>query len=397
MSKRTVKRSNNSTFRIGSKADYFVVQIYMNGSRTIFSIWGIEQTGTYAGGVYFCDVIHPNLSAYTQGYYICKWTDFNNDGIQQSDEITVVAGGESTRTAMKVLALHNAPYQQQRRPLFTDEYLAKMKETGFNTVHLALIAELQGSTYVALNLDRLYEDIVRLKQGGWAIWVAPTYCRGPPMNARIPSYTVFKTAFLDFIKTNARDLQSYGVEYFSAHSEVEMVFANQGWSSDEVNKNVIEFVPLAVSTVRQVFSGRIITRMSGVIWTLSAEAVDAYFKDVDIVGYDLGLDGSESPSEENVRTIFFEGYQKFATLAKGKHVPWMVGEYWQYSVFDIPGNPTDYVKQNELRNAQIAFDAYLKATPRGVGFAWDDNFTTFTLQPYGEATRQAIKNFFSQL
>ena len=382
-----------------SRADYFVIQIYTNGSRTIFSIWGIAQTGTYAGGVYFCDVICLNLLAYTQGYLICKWTDLNNDGIQQSDEITIVASGESTRTAMKALALGNVPYQQERRPLFTDEYLAKMKETGFNTVYLALIAELQGSTYVALNLNRLYEDTLRLKQGGWAVWVAPTYCRGPPMNARVPSYTVFKTAFLDFIRTNARDLQSYGVEYFSPHSEVEMVFANQGWSSDEVNKNVTEFVPLAVSTVRQVFSGRIITKMSGVIWTLSAEAVDAYFKDVDIVGYDLGLDGIGSPSEEDVRSIFFEreGYQKFATLAKGKHVPWMVGEYWQYSVGDIPANPTDYVKQNELRNAQIAFDAYLKAAPRGVGFTWCDNFATFTLQPYGEATRQAIKAFFGQI
>ena len=74
-----------------TKADYFVAQIYMDGPRTIFSMWGIAETGTYASGLYFCDVIQPNLASYTQGYFICKWTDLNNDGIPQSSEITVVA------------------------------------------------------------------------------------------------------------------------------------------------------------------------------------------------------------------------------------------------------------------------------------------------------------------
>ena len=76
-----------------SKADYFLLQIFMDGSRTVFSMWGIAHTGTYAGGVYFADIVYPNLASYTEGYYICKWTDTNNDGIQQSDEITVVASG----------------------------------------------------------------------------------------------------------------------------------------------------------------------------------------------------------------------------------------------------------------------------------------------------------------
>ena len=377
-----------------TKADYFVVQIYMNGSRTIFSIWGIEQTGTYAGGVYFCDVIHPNLSAYTQGYYICKWIDLNNDGIQQSDEITVVASGESTRATIKTLHLGKWIYNQQLRPMFTDEYLAKMKETGFNTVQLFLTGELKGSIYAAINLNYLYQCINKVKQAGLAVWVTPTAFPGHDI-PKLPSYPVFKTAFLDFVKTNAQTLQGTGVDYFGL-SEVEMLFANQGWSSDDVNKNLIDFMPLAASTIRQVFSGRIILQISGSIWTLSAEAVDAYFKDVDIVGYDIGGEPAPGTSEDDLRRIYQEGYQEFATLAKGKHVPWMVGEYWMYDF--VPGtSPPDYVKQNELRNAQIVFDAYLKATPRGVGFAWDDNFTTFTLQPYGEATRQAIKNFFSQL
>jgi len=76
-----------------SNADYFVMQIYMEGSRTVFSMWGIEKEGTYASGIYFTDTICPNLASYTQGYLVCKWTDLNNDGIQQSNEISVVASG----------------------------------------------------------------------------------------------------------------------------------------------------------------------------------------------------------------------------------------------------------------------------------------------------------------
>jgi len=80
-----------------NKADYFVVQIYSDFSsaepRTVASMWGIAHTGTYASGVYFADYIYPNLASLTEGYYICKWTDLNNDGIQQSNEITIVASG----------------------------------------------------------------------------------------------------------------------------------------------------------------------------------------------------------------------------------------------------------------------------------------------------------------
>jgi len=76
-----------------SKADYFVVQVYMEGSRTVFSMWGFEKEGTYASGIYFADTVYPNLATYTQGFYVCKWTDLNNDGIQQSNEISVVASG----------------------------------------------------------------------------------------------------------------------------------------------------------------------------------------------------------------------------------------------------------------------------------------------------------------
>jgi len=76
-----------------AKEDYFVIQIYADGLRTIFSMWGMSHTGTYASGLYFADYICPNLASMTQGYYICKWTDLNNDGIQQSNEISQIASG----------------------------------------------------------------------------------------------------------------------------------------------------------------------------------------------------------------------------------------------------------------------------------------------------------------
>jgi hypothetical protein len=76
-----------------SRSDYFVVQVYVDGSRTVFSMWGIAETGTYASGIYFADTIYPNIATYTKSYYVCKWTDLNNDRIQQSNEISVVASG----------------------------------------------------------------------------------------------------------------------------------------------------------------------------------------------------------------------------------------------------------------------------------------------------------------
>ena len=81
-----------------NKADYFVVQIYLDVwqrevPRTVLSMWGFAHTGTYASGVYFSDYIYPNLASQTQGYCICKWTDVNNDGIQQLDEIIALVSG----------------------------------------------------------------------------------------------------------------------------------------------------------------------------------------------------------------------------------------------------------------------------------------------------------------
>jgi len=381
----SVSRSNYDH----AKADYFVLQIYANGSRTVLSMWGITHTGTYASGVYFTDHVYPNLPSLTQGYYVCKWTDLNNDGIQQSTEIAVVAAGDGRRETIKALHLGPAPYEKEHRPLFTDEYLGKMRETGFNSVKVFLIAELQDSMYQPVNLDNLLQDIARLKQLGWGIWVSPTFGRGPPASVEIPSYTVFKTAYLDFIRTYAKVLEDQRVEYLSPCSEVEVLFKNQGWSSDELERNLTEFWPLAVSTARQYFSGRIIHVVTE-IERLRGFLSDAFFKDLDIAGVNIGT--SPGVSEENTRRKF-QACQTFANLARCKMVPWMVSEYWWYET-----EANELAKQEELKDAQIALDAYCKAMPKGVGFTWNDvGFETFALQPYGEATRQALKNFFSKI
>ena len=76
-----------------TREDYFVMHAFRDGVRLVFLIWGISHTGTYASGIYFADVVYPNLASYTQGYYIFKWTDLDGNGIQTSNEVMVVAGG----------------------------------------------------------------------------------------------------------------------------------------------------------------------------------------------------------------------------------------------------------------------------------------------------------------
>lgn len=75
-----------STYNASEK-DYFVIQIYKDGSRFVLSEWGIGAEGTYAGGLCFTDIIRPNLQDYTYQYYIYSWMDTNADGMPQQDEI----------------------------------------------------------------------------------------------------------------------------------------------------------------------------------------------------------------------------------------------------------------------------------------------------------------------
>jgi hypothetical protein len=76
-----------------TEKDYFQFQVYMDGDRTVLSLWGFGAEGTYAGGVCFLDVILPQLATYTDSYYVFSWTDLNGDAKPQPNEIQQEAQG----------------------------------------------------------------------------------------------------------------------------------------------------------------------------------------------------------------------------------------------------------------------------------------------------------------
>jgi len=83
---------DSSTYNSTEK-DYFVFQAYTDEDRYIFSEWGINAEGTYAGGVCFIDHIWPNIENYDKSYYVFSWTDVNADGMSQREEITLETSG----------------------------------------------------------------------------------------------------------------------------------------------------------------------------------------------------------------------------------------------------------------------------------------------------------------
>jgi len=83
---------DNSTYDETEK-DYFVFQIYTDGDRRILSEWGINGEGTYAGGVFFTEVILPNIQDFSDQYYIYSWTDLNDDDQPQLNEIDILISG----------------------------------------------------------------------------------------------------------------------------------------------------------------------------------------------------------------------------------------------------------------------------------------------------------------
>jgi hypothetical protein len=72
--------------------DIFLVETF-NDDRGNFVviIYGIGWKGTFAGGVYFKEVISNNMASYTDDVYIFEWTDAGiGDGIPQKGEIAQV-------------------------------------------------------------------------------------------------------------------------------------------------------------------------------------------------------------------------------------------------------------------------------------------------------------------
>jgi hypothetical protein len=57
-------------------SDVFVIQVLKDsGGRLVVLLDGTNYMGTWAAAWYFKNVIYPNISTYTNGYYIVRWTD----------------------------------------------------------------------------------------------------------------------------------------------------------------------------------------------------------------------------------------------------------------------------------------------------------------------------------
>lgn len=77
--------------------DFFVIE-YMYActecNNTFLFIYGFDWRGTWAGGIYFKEVMVENLSNYERQYYIFHWVDDSGqDGIPQSSEIVMTSSG----------------------------------------------------------------------------------------------------------------------------------------------------------------------------------------------------------------------------------------------------------------------------------------------------------------
>lgn len=77
-----------------SNSDLFLVEAFMDANgNSIYIIYGFTWRGTWAGGIYFHDIIYSNINDYINSYYIFCWTDLNNDGVPQHYEIEEVTSG----------------------------------------------------------------------------------------------------------------------------------------------------------------------------------------------------------------------------------------------------------------------------------------------------------------
>lgn len=76
-----------------SVKDYFVIQAFKDGSRTVLTQWGIGAQGTYASGLCFADLVWPHIADFGDSFYVYCWEDLNGDGIQTANEISLKASG----------------------------------------------------------------------------------------------------------------------------------------------------------------------------------------------------------------------------------------------------------------------------------------------------------------
>ena len=297
-----------------------------------------------------------------------------------------------------IKAINEGPaiYGQGQYELISDENLDRMKETGFNTIQLLTINDCTGEKCIMDETSKavLLNDIVKAKQKGLAVWVATELVNAPPgSDIKLPEYQKFKGIYLDFLGEFGELMEEYQVEYVTVNNEPDLFLQEQTqWGSPEqISQYVAEIMPLNNLAVKEKFKGKTINKITQPK-KRTVEVLAASFKGVDIAGVDVGPPMSNQISYENYIKEF-DDYQYYASLAEKAGIPWMNAEYWQYNYFVVP---TEFITQNQLKYAQASFNAYLAVEPKGAGYVWND-FSTLVLQPNGEATHLALKDFFKKI
>ncbi len=283
--------------------------------------------------------------------------------------------------------------------VISDEDLDEMKNIGFNTVQIILIGKWGGDKIVFNDYNNavLLNDIVAIKKRGLAVWIALDIGGGPPVEGLVlaDSYEKFKPAYLNLVNLSSSLMEEYKVEYLTVNNEGDMFFSLQtDWGTEsQINNYLIDFYPANNELARKNFHGKLINKMTQPDKRTN-EFLSATFENVDIAGVDVGpaMSGEHPMSLENYKAEFSD-YQLYATKASAAGVPWMNAEYWQKD-FDLDAD--SFVKEHELAYANVSFNAYLAVTPKGKGYTWNE-LSMFSIQPNGEETRQAMKDFLEKI
>jgi hypothetical protein len=75
---------------ITSTNDYFIMEAFQDGGHTVVVLYGIQQQGTLASGVYFDSFVITNTAAYTASAYIIHWQGTNPNVPLPTDTYTIV-------------------------------------------------------------------------------------------------------------------------------------------------------------------------------------------------------------------------------------------------------------------------------------------------------------------
>jgi hypothetical protein len=89
--------ATNLTYtQMSSGHNLFVVESFTdNSGNRVYIFYGYGWKGTFAAGKFFKFIMYPDISSYTNSYYIFRWDDNNQDGFVDLNEIstTPVATG----------------------------------------------------------------------------------------------------------------------------------------------------------------------------------------------------------------------------------------------------------------------------------------------------------------